>query len=152
MEGKVSLAETLKDWLSRREIHSFSCSVFRKMAGVPLKDCFSSTDDIKGCAHTHSRYQKNLNLPFLIWTPRKTREGHRDVFHQQFLPHLWGASAQISATSGITTDPVFPDAACAVTAKWNSTRKPEGPEWSLRAGALVLGFSLPDAPSKPQTD
>lgn len=30
MEGKVSLAETLKDWLSRREIYSFSCSVFRK--------------------------------------------------------------------------------------------------------------------------
>lgn len=59
MEVKVSLAETLKDWLSRREIYSFSCSVLRKMAGVPLKDHFASTDDIKGYAHIHSRYQKN---------------------------------------------------------------------------------------------
>lgn len=57
IEGKVSLAETLKDWLSRKEIYSFSCSVFRKMAGVPLKDLFSSTDVIKRYAHKQSRYQ-----------------------------------------------------------------------------------------------
>ena len=57
MEVKVSLAETLKDWLSRREMYSFSCSGFRRMAGVLLKDHFSSTDDIKGYAHIHSDSQ-----------------------------------------------------------------------------------------------
>lgn len=54
MVVKVSLAETLKIWLSRKEVYSLSCSRFRKMAGVLLKDYFSSTDDMKGYAHTHS--------------------------------------------------------------------------------------------------
>lgn len=58
MEVKVSLAETLKDWLSRKEMYSFSCSGFRRMAGVPLEDYFSSTNDIRGYAHIHSDSQQ----------------------------------------------------------------------------------------------
>lgn len=58
MEVKVSLAETLKDCLSRKEMYSFSCGGFRRMAGVTLKDHFSSTADIKAYAHIHSDSQQ----------------------------------------------------------------------------------------------
>lgn len=81
MEVKVSLAETLKDWLSRKEMYSFSCSGFRRMAGVLLKDRFPSTDDIKGYAHIHSDSQQVIGgiktFLFSIRAARKMREGHQ---------------------------------------------------------------------------
>lgn len=81
MEVKVSLAETLKDWLSRKEMYSFSCSGFRRMAGVLLEDRFPSTDDIKGYAHIHSDSQQVIRgikiFLFSIRAARKMREGHQ---------------------------------------------------------------------------
>lgn len=81
MEVKVSLAETLKDWLSRKEMYSFSCSGFRRMAGVLLKDRFPSTDDIKGYAHIQLDSQQVIRgikiFPFSILAARKMRDGHQ---------------------------------------------------------------------------
>lgn len=111
MEVKVSLAETLKDWLSRKEMYSFSCNGFRRMAGVLLEDHFSNTDDIKGYAHIHSDSQQaSEELKSSFFPPEQQDE--RRAPGESTNPHsAWeaeGRSGHTHVKVPITAEPCWP--------------------------------------------